>query len=67
MKILGESKGNPESAPSKKHVLKERLFDLFNYTYTEALTLMIITKDKEFLPVERKKGGAAPWQDWISR
>ena len=56
-KLLGKSKGNPGSAPSQKQkAFEERLPDLFDCAHAEALALMTIAEDKEFLLAQREKG-----------
>ena len=56
-KLLGKSKGNPGYVPSQKQkAFEERLPDLFDCAHAEALALMTIAEDKEFLLAQREKG-----------
>ncbi|KAG0711531.1 putative 39S ribosomal protein L24, mitochondrial [Chionoecetes opilio] len=56
-KILSKSKNNSGVTPAEKQkTFQESLPDLLDITHSDALTLMTIPEDKEFLLAQREKG-----------
>ncbi|KAG0730526.1 WD repeat-containing protein 46 [Chionoecetes opilio] len=56
-KILSKSKNNSGVTPAEKQkTFQESLPDLLDIAHSDALTLMTIPEDKEFLLAQRKKG-----------
>ncbi|KAG0724972.1 hypothetical protein GWK47_039494 [Chionoecetes opilio] len=56
-KILSKSKNNSGVTPAEKQkTFQESLPDLLDIAHSDALTLMTITEDEEFLLAQREKG-----------
>ncbi|KAG0718502.1 hypothetical protein GWK47_052332 [Chionoecetes opilio] len=64
-KILSKSKNNSGVTPAEKQkTFQESLPDLLDIVHSDALTLMTIPEDKEFLLASGRRGGGVRWLVW---
>ncbi|KAG0725527.1 hypothetical protein GWK47_038455 [Chionoecetes opilio] len=64
-KILSKSKNNSGVTPAEKQkTFQESLPDLLDIAHSDALTLMTIPEDKEFLLAQRREGRRVRWLVW---